>query len=343
MADTRGRGYYSGEQDYENLQSQMRNRESEIQLRQVQTRKIQEDRAQEQETAALLKQAYSATMPERVGDAEEAGLNEVANQTRRAAKAVSGVDAKSSIELSKLADSQEKTASDVAVRNVEMKLANLAATADIFATIYDDASLKDALPELAKNKVVIPERFKNTYSPELKDWIAHREIFSKSLMDSLQLKNQTAEVKIRENEAISKEADRLAEQKNATAKETRLRGRVMAGGANIKEETIQYEAAFLSKQDDSFDALTKQEKHDASKHAIALANSYLTEGLAESYPEAIAMARIEVKSRIDPETGEYKGFTAEAKAKVSKFVEGKVYTDAKGNKAKYVNGKWVPQ
>jgi len=27
----------------------------------------------------------------------------------------------------------------------------------------------------------------------------------------------------------------------------------------------------------------------------------------------------------------------------SKFVEGKVYTDSKGNKAKYVNGKWVPQ
>ena len=26
-----------------------------------------------------------------------------------------------------------------------------------------------------------------------------------------------------------------------------------------------------------------------------------------------------------------------------KFEEGKVYTDAKGNKAKYVNGKWEPQ
>jgi hypothetical protein len=27
----------------------------------------------------------------------------------------------------------------------------------------------------------------------------------------------------------------------------------------------------------------------------------------------------------------------------AKFEEGKIYTDAKGNKAKYVNGKWEPQ
>ena len=31
------------------------------------------------------------------------------------------------------------------------------------------------------------------------------------------------------------------------------------------------------------------------------------------------------------------------KPAAQKFEEGKVYTDAKGNKAKYVNGKWEPQ
>ena len=318
MADTRGRGYYSGVQDYQDLQSQMRNRESEIRLRELQAQKLQEDRMQEQETAALLKRAYERTTSERVGEAEEAGLNETANQTRAAAKAISGVDPKSSIELSKLADSQEKTASEVTVRNVEMKKAKLAAGADVIATVYDQASLDDALSDLAKNGVIIPPRFKNTYSPELKDWLAHREIFSKSLIDSLQLKNQTTQVEINEKEVASKEADRLVKQKAAERKETISRARIKSGEANIKEETIAYEATFLSKNDDAFDNLSREDKHDASKHAIALANSYLTEGMAESYPEAIAMARTEIKSRIDPETNTYKGFEAEAKAKTNK-------------------------
>jgi hypothetical protein len=65
-----------------------------------------------------------------------------------------------------------------------------------------------------------------------------------------------------------------------------------------------------------------------------------------SSSEAYAMAEQQVMSRVD-EDGKYtpEGVksTKDSGKESSKFEEGKVYTDAKGNKAKYVKGQWVPQ
>ena len=68
-------------------------------------------------------------------------------------------------------------------------------------------------------------------------------------------------------------------------------------------------------------------------------DKYIGEGTSQNTILGIGVGGKETFKKYDP-SGAKK--PAQAAPKKSEFVEGKVYQDAKGNKAKYVNGKFVP-
>ena len=73
------------------------------------------------------------------------------------------------------------------------------------------------------------------------------------------------------------------------------------------------------------------DEETAVKNALTSGTKYES---FSTIPEAVSAAKEKSKSG---------GAATSNKPVAPKFEEGKVYTDAKGNKAKYVNGKWEPQ
>jgi len=63
----------------------------------------------------------------------------------------------------------------------------------------------------------------------------------------------------------------------------------------------------------------------------------------ELYGEEEKVTPINVEDKPEPKPAAKPTVATSNKPAAPKFEEGKVYTDAKGNKAKYVNGKWEPQ
>ena len=63
----------------------------------------------------------------------------------------------------------------------------------------------------------------------------------------------------------------------------------------------------------------------------------------ELYPEPVTPIKIEEDKPETPKPAAKPTVATSNKPAAPKFEEGKVYTDARGNKAKYVNGKWEPQ
>ena len=63
----------------------------------------------------------------------------------------------------------------------------------------------------------------------------------------------------------------------------------------------------------------------------------------ELYPEPVTPIKIAEDKPETPKPAAKPTVATSNKPAAPKFEEGKVYTDAKGNKAKYVNGKWEPQ
>lgn len=117
-----------------------------------------------------------------------------------------------------------------------------------------------------------------------------------------------------------------------------------------KEATTAYTKAIEARDNFKRDQVKKEIKLATSAPDFAGKNIIL-ENLQQElalYPKEIAPINVEdkpePKSAAKPTAAKPATPAATSnKPAAPKFEEGKVYTDAKGNKAKYVNGKWEPQ
>jgi hypothetical protein len=311
-----GMGYYSGVMDAMKTKSEMGERTQRGRLYQLQERKLQQELDDDAKTKAILGSAFNATMPQRIGDEEVSSDEELSNRYIQAGKDAIGTDPKVGLELIKQGQQFKSEAALKAYRNTQMKAAQVQAAGTIASQITDQDTLNEAIPELAKNGMVIPERFGNKWSPQLKEWLGHRAVASDNYLKSLAVENDTRAIDLREEENESKQADRVAKQKIAAAKEDRQRNKIESGRKlrTIPQKELLTEVAGLNEIGE-FEDLNPGMKLQAANDVFALAQGYMNEDPDINQAVAMQRARQDIVGRIDVETGEYKGFGEEANTK----------------------------
>ncbi len=108
----------------------------------------------------------------------------------------------------------------------------------------------------------------------------------------------------------------------------------------------------MKEEYENFADAPKEVQEAAANDVYSLAVKYLQDNPSITQPEAIRLAQKKIASYITDE-GKYELETPNIVERVhsdrvieepkTKFVEGKVYQDANGNRAKYVKGNWIPQ
>jgi len=324
---------------------------SALQLQAIREREVYGDEGKEaflkRSTDSLIKQAFSSTMAERRAQEEGNSLDSLYRATLDASKRVSGINPAKSIELLEKAQALKYKNLEFNIKNNEIKQAQAESAGDIAFSIEDQESLDNALPELAKHGLVVPERFRE-WNAETKDWFMTKALKSKSVKETIKLRNEEAKIKLQEDKFQEETKAKLVKEKELAAKNEREKNeyKIKAKQTTTKNEDAMIESKALSEMNSDFDDLPTPIKIIASKDVYSIANKILVDGEAEDFATAVSMARTQVLSSISG--GKYTGAKGGAVAKptgapASKFVEGKVYTDKYGNKAKYSNGNWIPQ
>lgn len=339
------------EQSRNDLQQQQQ--DNQYRLQQAQDQRAQEEWnlkkqafEEQKQSEKLMASAYASSIPERVAGTEEDGISTLAEKTATVAKRMMSSNPKMGLELLDKSQEYRKQAIAAKIQNSTLKQAQMETAGQISSAITDQQTLNEALPELAKNGVIVPDRFK-TWSDESKNWFANRAVFSSNVLAEMRVKNAEQLSKLKEADDKSKAAKRDADIKDKEQKQiaTRDKLKIAASLKNVPLTAAQLEASDLAESNEAFSKLESSTQLLAAKDIYSQANSLVANNQATTYPEALTKAREIVLSKIDPTTGKYTGFQTQASTTptTSKFTEGKVYTDAKGNKAKYSNGKWIPQ
>lgn len=269
---------------------------------------------QQDTTENALKTAFSSTIPDRVNQTQEQANAAISTQYINAGRNVlkAGGDAKTALELIKQGQEITNKQTEDTVRNLNIKAAQMKMGNDIFATVKDDDSLKQAIPELAKLGVVVPQQFQE-WNPQTKDWIARRAVMSENYQKSIGLQQRQAIIDNQTQNTESLIQNRQMRQQAEVRREKLIQQKIQsARGAGLKSPDKAFQAAELAGMgnDETFDSLSSTDKLQAVNDIYSLAASYLKEGVSDQ-AVATAMARLEIKHRINPDTGEYKGFKEE--------------------------------
>jgi hypothetical protein len=309
------------EQERNSLQQQQQDQQAYIQ--EEQNRRAQEEWnlkkqafEEQKQSEKLMASAFASTIPERAGIAEEEGMTSLAEKTAMAAKKLMATNPKMGLDLLEKSQKYKEQAISNKVQNATFKQAQMEIAGQIASTVTDQQSLDEALPELFKNGVVVPDRFKK-WGAETKNWFVNRAVFSKNAMAEIKLQNTLELTRLKELEDKSKQDKRDADIKAQEQKQIAARDKLKTTAA-LKNVPIDYatlEASDLAETNDAFANLESSTQIIAAKDIYSTANSLVANQEASTFPEALTKAREIVLSKIDPKTNKYLGFQTQDIAK----------------------------
>jgi hypothetical protein len=249
------------EQERNSLQQQQQDNQYRLQQQQEQRQQEEwnlkkqafEDQKQSEK---LMASAFASTIPERVGISEEDGITGLAEKTAMAAKKLMATNPKVGLELLEKSQEYKKQAIATKVQNAAFKQAQLEAAGQISATVMDQQTLDEALPELAKHDVIVPDRFKK-WSTETKNWFENRQVFSKNVMAEIKLKNTLELTRLKDLDDKSKISKREADIKDKEQKQIAARDKLKMTAAmkNVPIKASDMEALDLAETNDTFASL----------------------------------------------------------------------------------------
>lgn len=301
-------GYYSGLKEGLEVQSTIEARRETTRLQQLQRQQAEKQMAEEERTKQILSNVYSSQVPIKLGDDYEDTLNQLANQSTQAGQALMQVNPKEGINFMKQAYEQRVQAQDAAKRSYERKKTQVEMAGNIASQVTDQASLDEAIGQLSEVGVQVPDRVK-VWSPATKEWFGRRAIASEAYLKSIELDQKANQIKINQEEASSKQADRLAKQKAAETKELRAQQKIASAKQSYKpskEETklVNQEIDVLAETDDRFDSLDSDVQKIAGRDVRYLKTAFMSSDPTLSEDQALQRARRTVLGRIK-EDGTY--------------------------------------
>jgi hypothetical protein len=240
-------------------------------------------------------------------------MTSLAETTAIAAKKLMATNPKMGLDLLDKSNEYKKQAIANKIQNATFKQAQMEAAGQISAIVTDQQSLDEALPELAKHDVIVPDRFKK-WSPETKNWFKNRAVFSKNAMAEIKLNNTLELTRLKELDDKSKASKREADIKEQEQKQIAARDKIKTAAAlkNVPIDAATLEASDLASSNELFGALEPTTQISAAKDVYSTANSLVANNQASTFPEALSKAREIVLSKIDPISGKYLGFQAKA-------------------------------
>jgi hypothetical protein len=302
-----------------------------------------EEEARRKKQAALADIVFKSTEGQRLSAEGDDDLN-LASKFMQMAKSLAGTDPQASNDYFKQAQEFKNKALKSAEDSLKLRGDKLRAIGDVSAGVMDSKTANEAAVELAKLGKQVPPEVLDWANPAAKGWWARQAQFSEAAVKANQLEldkkkfesvddKRDADVEIAKRNANTKEqALQLARDKIAKAK-TKV--------VNPNKEQLASTVAYMAEIYPTFADAEPSVQKRAANDVEALTLQYMSESQM-SQQQARQAAEKQVASLIS-EDGTYSVPETTAKPAAGQYVEGKVYTDKNGRKAKYVGGKWVPQ
>lgn len=310
-----GMGYYSGVLDALKANSAINYQNSETALNTNKLQELQQQQQEEDQAKSILQQAFSATQPSRNADTEINGDMDLSSQFNQAGKQLAGVSPKLSLEYFKTGSDLQYRANQNMIQNLEFKVKQLDLSGEIASRIHDQATLDENKDELAKYGVVIPPQYQE-WNPQTADWFSRRAIQSQKVMEATKLQQDQVRLDQQNQDIQSKITAREQRAKSQERRDQLMQDRISAGrSVGLKfqnKDWVAGEIAGLNSRDDNFASLDPGTKMEFAGDVQSLAMSYLKDKTTDNQGTALELARSELLKRIDPETGKYSGFSAEA-------------------------------
>jgi hypothetical protein len=322
-------------------QANLRNNAFELKRKEFELTKAQEAEKREKQSSALMSQMFASGAPERRANAEAGQEESLGDNLTRMGTSLMAVDPKKGLELIKTGSDFKTKARERISTDLEIKAKQAQVLGEIASFVTDDESAQAAVNDMAKLGRNVPERFRNFSTPEAKEWWGNQKSFAKNYAVSLAAERDALK-SIQTKEKLQMDQERLdMKRKEQATKEELAKLRIAKGKASVKvtKDEVKREVGALNQLGEEVEDLPIETKRIMAEDVAAATVSILAEDPSLSQDEAKGRARELIKSRIVD--GEYP--LGSKQTKTVPFVEGKVYTDASGNKAKYSNGKWIPQ
>jgi len=372
-AATKLESLHQGKQEQSRLDmmaaSRMQNDEQSRKQSELELQAFQEDRARkneeyatEQRTKGLLKTANEFANKEVVGDDYQSHLKRTALTQIDAGRELMKTDYKAGLALVKQGQAAQQEMTVARQERFKQKLVKNELAAHSFMSVVDQESLEVAMDDAAKLGIVIPPKYQK-FNAETKSWLDRKVNASKAFTAKMKTENLIADT---ENKKAQAQDKRIAAKAKATKnsldeqlKRSKMKPDGKGSAASMKAD--KQEASVIAEQNEAFADLSKTAQQVAVRDINTRALEYFRKGT--DYVEAKQKATQEIHGKIKEDDSlvsslpfmggsEYEstatGDTTSGSVKTtpktqSQFVEGKVYKDANGNRAKYVNGKWIPQ
>jgi hypothetical protein len=286
---------------YDSLASQAGLKQSQFNLKKQEFEFEQERKAvrQQEQERSLAMQAFKANEPSRKAGLEADSDMGIAEQFEAAGKAILGLNPKQATEYFKTANEYKKFAVNKVGDDLDNKIKQNTLAGEIASSVVDAESASAARAQLAGLGIVVPEKFTQWNEDSAKFW-ENRATFSKNYVNKIKLQNDTMKTQIEIENKQSLIESRNIKNKETEAKQARAQEKVKLAALNYKpskEANKEYkrEADLLAETDEVFSNLSDNERLDAAKNVVSLAQRLVVEGQASDRQSAMVQARRIIK------------------------------------------------
>lgn len=341
-------GYLEGMQGLQRMQSQA----LDYKIKSEEFRKQQDERA-------LLSKVFNAQSNQKIGMQQDQSEMQLAQQYKRAGQALMAINPKDGMAFMKQAEDMSMKASQKQVHSFQVLKAQNELAGEISAGVIDQSSLTNAVNQLAQLGIRVPPQFRQ-WGPQAEAYFKFKAMQSIPMAKQLELGARQQQIEINQKRLDETKAENDRKDAARQVREKRLQNQLKVKTARlekpVKEEDVLSEVKILQSMKAGVKNLDPGEKRMVAQLVRQRAAQNLKDNVGdEDYDEEKAFfeARQSVLDQIETEDGILgTPFMSKAKLKAKQqqqggkpsqqqFEEGKIYVDAKGNKAKYVNGNWV--
>lgn len=305
----------------------------------LETQRLKREEATRKREQSILSSTFSRLGKNTYND-EATASNGLASTYRKLAQDLAPVNPKASQEYLTKATELEGKVLDSKKKSLDVTKLARQERANLLNDVTSQAEF-DAVKMISQSmKLPIPKGLDKWDDPRTQAWIQSNRVFSKALTEADEAVINAAKAASTISMNQKKQEDIDADNKRADAALEAKRNNVKPGRAQTEKEMVT-ELEGLKGMKGLFSEADESQQLLAAQDLPKRAQEYMTvQGLPEA--QAFAKARQDIINSFD-DNGIFvtpPPLQKEGEKKPPQFVNGKIYTDANGNKARYNNGKW---
>ena len=295
-------GYYSGVLEGQTKLQQMADeeasRQSTIQKTNIEKANFDDKQKQADIEAKIAGKVFSSTSGDRLSGQAQDGVDSLGNSYADMAKQLAGTNPELANKYFKLAMENKAKSSAMQKDALAIQAHKLTNSANLAATVVDQASLDAAIPQLADLGVAVPPQFQ-TFGPETSEWFKSKAMQSVQYRATLKLQDDKQKVAFtqQEKQLADERANKRIAQKDsqiALEREKIDRGSIKTPAyQKTTEKQLDNSVSYLSEKYPNFADADEETQKQAAQDVIPKTVEYMkTLGLPQDQAKKMALEHI---------------------------------------------------